>query len=134
MSWTTQRQPPTPAAAPQPPAPDVLTPSGVPAPTGRGNGAVATTASIRRAPSSLAAKLTLWYLLSTFVLIFATAALLYVGLRRSLSHEDDLFLGHLISVVRELIAEHPENSPEVRWEIESEWAARDLTRVYVRLM
>ena len=57
-----------------------------------------------RAPRSLAAKLTVWYLISTFLLIFATAALLYVGLRRSLSHEDDLFLGHLIATVRELLA------------------------------
>ena len=87
-----------------------------------------------RAPRSLAAKLTVWYLISTFLLIFATAALLYVGLRRSLSHEDDLFLGHLIATVRELLANHAEDSPELRWEIESEWAARDLTRVYVRLV
>jgi len=97
------------------------------------DGATATAAAAR-APSSLAAKLTLWYLLSTFALIFTTAAFLYGGLVRSLAHEDDLFLGHLISVVRELIERHPEGSPEVRWEIESEWAARDLTRVYVRLV
>ncbi|MEA2710576.1 MAG: two-component system, OmpR family, heavy metal sensor histidine kinase CusS [Phycisphaerales bacterium] len=60
--------------------------------------------------------------------------MLYAGLQRSLSHEDDLFLGHLITIVRDLIAKHPEDSPEVHWEIESEWAARDLTRVYVRLV
>jgi two-component system, OmpR family, heavy metal sensor histidine kinase CusS len=101
----------------------------------RGDGTSSGTASVTgRRPYSLGAKLTLWYLLSTFVLIFATAALLYSGLRRSLSHEDDLFLGHLISVVREMIRQHPEDAAEVRWEIESEWAARDLTRVYVRLL
>ena len=98
------------------------------APASNGNGGSS------RGPYSLGAKLTFWYLVSTFILIFATAALLYVGLRRSLSHEDDMFLGHLITVVRGLIQAHPETSPELKWEIESEWAARDLTRVYVRLI
>jgi hypothetical protein len=33
-----------------------------------------------------------------------------------------------------VIAKHAEDSPEVRWEIESEWATREMTRVYVRLL
>ena len=87
-----------------------------------------------RGKSSLAAKLTLWYVVSTAVLLALSAALLYGGLRRSTALEDDRFLGHLLSVVRELLREHAEDSAEVKWEIESEWAARDLTRVYVRLL
>jgi two-component system heavy metal sensor histidine kinase CusS len=78
--------------------------------------------------------LTAWYVVSAIILLSVTAALLYGALRRSLSLEDDLFLAHLTSVVRELLLEHPEDASAVRWEIESEWAARDVTRVYVRLI
>ena len=121
------------AAQPQP-APSRASDAAAARNGGGDRGSGGANAAAGRRPYSLGAKLTLWYLLSTFVLIFATAALLYSGLRRSLSHEDDLFLGHLISVVREMIRQHPEDAAEVKWEIESEWAARDLTRVYVRLL
>jgi two-component system heavy metal sensor histidine kinase CusS len=90
--------------------------------------------SSMRRPRSLAAKLTLWYVLSTFILLSLTAALLYGALRRSLSLEDDLFMAHLTTVVRDLLEQHPEDADTVKWEIESEWAARDVTRVYIRLV
>jgi two-component system, OmpR family, heavy metal sensor histidine kinase CusS len=87
-----------------------------------------------RGPWSLSARLTAWYALASFVLVLATGLVLYGGLRRSLDEEDDVFLAHLVDVLRGLLAQHSEDSAEVRWEVESEWSAPERAQVFIRIL
>src|SRR4051812_27668634 len=57
----------------------------------------------RSAPWSLAARLTLWYAVSSFVLIAASTGFLYWALIDKLEAEDDQFMAEKVELVRALL-------------------------------
>jgi hypothetical protein len=83
---------------------------------------------------SLSTRLTAWYALTSCALILVSGLVLYGGLSRSLYEEDDVFLVHLVDVLRGLLAQYSEDSREVRWEVESEWSSADRAQVFIRIL
>src|SRR6478672_4586565 len=56
---------------------------------------------------SLAARLTAWYALSSFALVFCATSLLYIALVRSVETDSDHFLSDRVQDLRLILAEHP---------------------------
>ena len=87
-----------------------------------------------RSPWSLAARLSVWYALSAFALVLASSAMLYWALTGSLNREDDEFLADKVRVLTKLLRERPRDAPELRWEVEEEWAPRQYAQTFVRIL
>lgn len=83
---------------------------------------------------SLAGRLTAWYALTSLVLIFCTAALLYWAVVTSMRRDDDLFLADKIHVMRALLRERPDDHNALEEEVELETAARRYEQFFVRLV
>lgn len=83
---------------------------------------------------SLAARLTLWYALSAFVLILAATGYLYWSLARNLEREDDGTILDQIQMLRVLLRDHPEDSAGIRQEVEVESGARQHSRMFIRIL
>jgi two-component system heavy metal sensor histidine kinase CusS len=83
---------------------------------------------------SLAARLTLWYSIFSFVLILASTAYLYWALAKNLDREDDGILQDQIHILQVLLREHPEDSAGIRQEVEVESGARQHSRIYIRIL
>lgn len=83
---------------------------------------------------SLAARLTVWYALSAFVLILAATLYLYWALERNLDREDDGTLLDQIQILRVLLRDHPEDSAGIRQEVEVESGARQHARLFIRII
>jgi two-component system heavy metal sensor histidine kinase CusS len=60
-----------------------------------------------RRPWSLAVRLTVWYAVVTFALVFAATGYLYWGLARNLDKEDDQFLVDKVTAIRRVLEERP---------------------------
>ena len=69
---------------------------------------------IRRAPWSLAARLTTWYAVSAFIIILSASVLLYLTLERSLDFENDRVLLDRANEVRQLLATTPGPPQEIQ--------------------
>ena len=67
---------------------------------------------------SIAARLTMWYACSAFVLILVASAFLYQALRKSLAREEELFLADRIQDVRELLSHRPDNTAMLEQEVD----------------
>jgi len=83
---------------------------------------------------SLAARLTVWYALSAFLLILCATAYLYWALERNLDREDDGTILDQIQILRVLLRDHPEDSAAIRQEVEVESGARQHVRLYIRIL
>lgn len=83
---------------------------------------------------SLAARLTAWNAGSAFALILAATGFLYWALARSLDREDDHHLAERVRVLRDVLAERPDDMAVVKEEIAGTGASRQHTKVFVRLL
>lgn len=84
--------------------------------------------------SSLATRLTAWYAGSAFVMIASAVGFLYWDLVHSLDREDDNQIADQVRVLRDLLADRPDDLTRVRQEAEQEFQSRQHTQVYVRLL
>lgn len=89
---------------------------------------------LRRRAWSLAGRLTAWYALTSLLLIFGTAALLYLALAANMSGDDDLFLADKVHVLRAILRDRPNDFSALQEEVELESAARRYERFFVRLI
>lgn len=87
-----------------------------------------------RRPLSLAARLTLWYGLTGFVIIALVSGFLYGVLVANLDREDDEFLADKIHLVSDLLRERPEDQRMLREEVQWEPETRQHGRVYIRVL
>lgn len=92
------------------------------------------TSATRASRASLAARLTLWYALSAFLLILAATGYLYWALARNLDREDDGAMLDQIQILRILLRDHPEDSAAIRQEVELESGARQHTQMFIRIL
>src|SRR5258708_36297837 len=87
---------------------------------------------------SLAARLTTWYSLASFILILSTTAILYWGLVAILNRSEDLFLSDKVHVLRAILRDRPEDMNRLKWEavgeVELEASSRRYAQLYVRLL
>lgn len=89
---------------------------------------------VRKRRWSLAGRLTAWYALTSLLLIFSTAALLYWALAVNMTRDDDLFLADKVHVLRAILRDRPDDASALEEEVELESAARRYEQFYVRLM
>ena len=83
---------------------------------------------------SLASRLTLWYAASTFTLIATATGLLYWVLVRNVNREEDQFLVDTVQIMREILRDRPNDFVSLRQEVEWEGAARQYTRLFMRVV
>src|SRR5713101_3868545 len=83
---------------------------------------------------SLAARLTTWYAVASFVLTLFATGLLYWVLTTQLDRSEDLFLADKVNVLRAILLERPDDVGGLREEVELESAARRYAQFYVRLL
>lgn len=83
---------------------------------------------------SLAARLTLWFSLSTFALVLGATGYLYWALARNMDREDDWALADQIRILRVLLREQPEHSAGIKQGVELESRVREQSRMYVRIL
>src|SRR6266849_9241633 len=83
---------------------------------------------------SLAARLTTWYAVASFVLTLFATGLLYWVLTAQLDSSEDLFLADKVNVLRSILRERPDDIGGLREEVELESAARRYAQFYVRLL
>ena len=84
--------------------------------------------------STLAFRLTAWYVLAALALVVFTSASLYFLLVTELKKSADLFLSDKIHVLRTMLRERPDDRDGLREEIELESAARRYEQFYIRLL
>jgi two-component system heavy metal sensor histidine kinase CusS len=83
---------------------------------------------------SLAARLTVSYMISAFAMVVVASTLLYVGLVRNLEEEDDQFLRERVTVLQGLMEKREDSIKELRWEIETEPPRLQPTQLFVRIL
>ena len=83
---------------------------------------------------SLAARLTVSYMISAFAMVVIASTLLYVGLVRNLEEDDDQFLRERVTVLQGLMEKREDNIKELRWEIEIEPPRPQPTQLFVRIL
>ena len=82
---------------------------------------------------SLAARLTVWYALSSFTLILLVTGYLYWALARNLDREDDHFLADQALPLINLLRDAPERKT-LRRQVELAWPAHADPPVYLRVL
>lgn len=82
---------------------------------------------------SIATRLTAWYLGASFVILLVAAVALYLILGANLRREQDQFLSEKVGVLRRMLL-RPDNSFELREEVEQTWAPRQYARVLGRVI
>lgn len=85
-------------------------------------------------PLSLATRLSLWYGISTFLLLALASGFLYWALVTNLDREDDEFLADKVRFLRQLLSKEPADADMLREEVQWEPAARQHGQVYVRVL
>src|SRR3954470_18292576 len=88
---------------------------------------------LRRAPRSLAARLTTWYAVSAFIVILSASILLYLTLERSLDFENDRVLLDRANEVRQLLSTLPGPPQEIP-SIPDSTPQRHHTPVFLRML
>jgi two-component system heavy metal sensor histidine kinase CusS len=83
---------------------------------------------------TLAARLTVWYAGSAFLLILGTTGFLYWALAANLDREDDEFLADRVRVLRALLQERSEDEAALRRAVGTEQAARPEAQTFVRII
>jgi two-component system heavy metal sensor histidine kinase CusS len=84
--------------------------------------------------STLAFRLTAWYVLAGLALVAFATASLYFLLVTELQKSTDLFLADKVNVLRTMLRDRPDDSDALREEIELESAARRYQQFYIRLL
>lgn len=92
------------------------------------------TSAISRPQWSLAARLSLWYAGSAFLLLLIATGFLYWALIDNLRREDDTYLAEKANVLRALLRDHSDHPAMIEWEIEAESTARPLATVFSRVV
>src|SRR4051812_39423719 len=85
-------------------------------------------------PWSLAARLTLWYAGSAFLLILVATVALDVALAAHLDEEQDELLGDQVRLLTGLLNDYGDDSRELRQAIDWEFAARRRARFRIRIL
>lgn len=85
-------------------------------------------------PWSLALRLTIFYVGSSFVILLAATVALYLILASSLERAQDQFLTEKVAVMRAMLQQHPEDVWQLNEEIEQTYAPRQYSRVYTRVL
>ncbi len=88
----------------------------------------------QRARGSIAARLTLWYAASAFLLILGVTGYLYVSLAASLAREDDEYLQDQLSILAGIFRDRPHDMAAIRQEVEWETTMRQYARSFVRIL
>ncbi len=88
-------------------------------------------AGLKRAPGSIAARLTLWYAALSVVLIASAGSVLYWVLSQRLYQEDDQLLAGKIAEVRAVLLLHPDDFAVLREEVQHE--SETLPGIYIRV-
>ena len=83
---------------------------------------------------SVALRLTLWYMASSFAILLVATVSLYLILVGNLHREEDAFLVDKIGVIRDLLRKHPSDLNDLREEVEQTFAPRQYERVYARVL
>ncbi len=83
---------------------------------------------------SLAARLSVWYAVSTFLLLVVATAFLYWTLAVSLEREDDQYLVEKVNILAGLLDDPARNAAMVRWEVEGEAYTHPSLRVLSRVI
>ena len=84
---------------------------------------------------SLAARLTAWYTVASFVFVLLAVAILYWALEASLAHSEDVFLVDKVHVLRAILRDRPQAVFALRREVDLESPARrEYADTYVRLL
>jgi two-component system, OmpR family, heavy metal sensor histidine kinase CusS len=83
---------------------------------------------------SLAARLTLWYTGSAFVLVLTAVGFLYWALVTTLEHEDDQYLLDKANMVLGALRDAPGDLRELRAEIDRESGIRPTAQLYLRVL
>jgi len=84
--------------------------------------------------STLAFRLTAWYVLAALALVVFTSAILYFVLVTELKKSADQFLADKVHVLRTMLHERPDDWDGLHEEIELESAARRYQQFYIRLL
>lgn len=82
----------------------------------------------------MTARLTLFYALSTFTLLFLAMGFLYWVLTNNLAREDSQFLMDKINVLRVLLRERPNDPGALQEEVQWEGSARQASKYYARIL
>src|SRR5262245_1467278 len=83
---------------------------------------------------SLAARLTLWYAASSFLLVLGATVFLYWALHANLDREDDEHLTHKVEALRGLLRTPTPDGAALRREIEEAPPAGPYARFLVRIL
>src|SRR5215831_14382441 len=83
---------------------------------------------------SLAARLTLWYAISSFLLVALVTTYLYWAMTNNVNREDDALLADKVRVVQAVLQQRPNDTSAIRQEVEDTWRARENERTYVRVV
>jgi two-component system heavy metal sensor histidine kinase CusS len=86
-----------------------------------------------RRPWSLAARLTAWYAGSAFALVLVVAVLLYWALVASLARDKELFLADEIHILGGFLRDRPEDTAELKREVEWESRLRRNAEMFIRI-
>ncbi len=85
-------------------------------------------------PWSLAARLTLWFFLSSFTLVFAATVYLYWALATNLDREDDHFLTDRARGLLALVRERPTDLEAIGKQVVLAGAAHPESPIYLRVL
>src|SRR5215831_14515410 len=83
---------------------------------------------------SIARRLTFLYASANTVMLLVAAALLYWSLTRDVGQDDDAFLANKIQECRRLLRQHAAGAPLLAHEVQTEAAASQYIRYYVRVL
>ena len=85
-------------------------------------------------PWSLAARLTLWFFVTSFTLILVATGYLYLALAKNLDREDDHFLTDRVRGVLALIRERPTDQEAIQKQVVWSGAAHPESVIYLRVI
>ena len=85
-------------------------------------------------PWSLVSRLTLWFSISTFILVLIATISLYWSLARTLQHEDDLLISDRVQAMSHLLKSEPGNLQAIKDRVEREWVTRQFERIFVKIL
>jgi two-component system heavy metal sensor histidine kinase CusS len=94
----------------------------------------ATERPVPRRAWSLAARLTLWYAGSSFLLIAGATGFLYWAFLTSLDREDDQLLAEKIHILRRVLRDRPESLTALSQEVEWQRVGRQHLTIWVRVL
>ena len=83
---------------------------------------------------SLAGRLTLWYCISTVLLVGITFGLLYAALSATFDYEIDDFLKNTTAMLKSILSERENSLEDLKKEVDSQLSSRRYARIFVRVL